>query len=246
MNLFYSNKYISVLKPKFLKYFLLLFLMVAFLSYFLFFDEKLLIFKNINELFIKIQELSNNNYFFSISIFIFIYIFSTSISLPIATLLTVFSGAIFGWLAVPIIVFSATMGATIIFYLVKSSLGKIYINKVESKFNYLKKGFQKDSFYFLLFLRLLPIAPFFIVNILAGIFNLNLAKFIFATAIGILPASCIFIWVGKTSGELISYKEISNIELIFLKFFPPLFLLALISLLPIILRKMNIFFLRRS
>ena len=231
---------------KFLKYnlskkksffILFIFLIVILLLNFLFFDQKLIVAKDLENYFINFKELSKKNFVLSILIFLTLYIIATSLSLPIATSLTLFSGAIFGWLAIPIIIFSATTGATIVFYLVQSSIGHFFINKIEKKFFYLKNDFKKDSFYFLLSLRLLPIMPFFLVNILAGLFRINLTKYILATSIGILPASTAFIWTGKSIGEIISYSDLQNLELIFFKLIPPLTIMAIISLLPIFLRK---------
>ena len=231
-------RYNPIINFKFLYFLAFIILIILF---FLLFDGSLLFLKNIDDLFLSIKILSNENFFFSISLFIFIYILATSLSLPIATFLSLLSGALFGWIGIPIVVFSATMGASIIFYLVQTSFGSFYINRVEKKFSYLEKEFKQDSFYFLLSLRLLPIAPFFLINILAGLFNINLKKYILATIIGILPASSVFVWIGKSASEIFTYSELPNLDQIFLKFIPPLFLMALISLLPVIFKRIKFF-----
>ena len=217
----------------------LLAFIILLLILFLLFDRSFLFIRNIDDLFLSIKILSKENFLLSISIFISIYILVTSLSLPIATFLTLLSGAIFGWIGIPIVVFSATIGASIIFYLVQTSFGSFYINRVEKKFSYLEKEFKQDSFYFLLSLRLLPIAPFFLINILAGLFNINIKKYILATILGILPASSVFVWIGKSAGEVFAYSEIPNLEQIFFKFIPPLCIMALISLLPVAYKRIK-------
>ena len=223
------------------KFLYLLAFIILLLIIFLLFDRSFLFIRNIDDLFLSIKILSKENFLVSIPIFISIYILATSLSLPIATFLSLSSGALFGWIGIPIVVFSATLGASIIFYLVQTSFGSFYINKVEKKFSYLEKEFKQDSFYFLLSLRLLPIAPFFLINILAGLFNINIKKYILATIIGILPASSVFVWIGKSASDIFTYSELPNLEQIFLKFIPPLFLMALISLLPIIFKRIKFF-----
>ena len=114
----------------------------------------------------------NSNFLLAIIFYSFLYIVCVAFSVPVASYLTLIGGAIFNWLALPVVLISATIGATSIFILSKSILANNYSKKIIKQYKGLEKGFSKNHFYYLLFLRLIPFAPFFIVNILAGIVNM--------------------------------------------------------------------------
>lgn len=215
----------------------IIFLMVSSLVLFFIFDDNLFSKEFISTLYLRVQLISEENIYLAFLLYLLIYILATSLSLPIATLLTLIGGAIFSWKAVPIILLGATVGASIIFIAARSFLWTFLEKKISGKFENIRKGLSEDSFYYLLFIRLIPIAPFAIVNILAGILNINIKKFILATFIGILPATCIYVWIGKSAGEILSLGYIPNMSKVFWDFLPPLLILALISLAPIFLKK---------
>ena len=94
-------------------------------------------------------------------------------------------------------------------------------------------GFRKNNFYYLLFLRLIPFAPFFVVNILAGIMNMRTLPYTFATIIGIIPGTAIYVWTGINLSELLVLTELSNYNLASSKYLLPIIFLAILSLSPI-------------
>ena len=218
-------------------------LLISSVILFLIFGDGLFSKEFISTLYLNVRLISKENIYLAYSIYLLIYILATSLSLPIAALLTLIGGAIFSWKAIPIILLGATIGATIIFIAARSFLWTFLEKKITGKFENIRKGLSEDAFYYLLFIRLIPIAPFAIINILAGILNINIKKFILATFIGILPATCIYVWIGKSAGELLSLGYIPNLSKAFWDFLPPLLLIALISLAPILLKK---FFKRRK
>jgi len=149
-------------------------------------------------------------------------------------------GAIFSWLAIPLVILCATLGATIVFLLSKGILSDYFSRRIIGEFENLKIGFQKNSFYYLLFLRLVPFAPFFIINILSGIMNIRTLPYIFATIIGISPGTTIYVWTGITFGKLFLLSEIPNLSIILNQYFLPLIFLSILSLSPIIIKKIYI------
>ncbi len=130
--------------------------------------------------------------------FIAIYIVVVALSLPGAALLSIGGAVVLGWkLSAPASVIGATIGAIIVFQIVKTSLGAPLAARAGPFMQKLTQGFAKDSFNYLLFLRLTPIVPFFAVNAVAGLCRVELRTFITATIIGIIPGSLAFAWLGS-------------------------------------------------
>ena len=179
----------------------------------------------------------NSNFLFAIIFYSFLYIVCVAFSVPVASYLTLIGGAIFNWLALPVVVISATIGATIIFILSKSILANYFSKKIIKQYKGLEKGFSKNHFYYLLFLRLIPFAPFFIVNILAGIVNMRIISYVFATFIGIIPGTTIYIFTGITFSELFQNSQIPEFNITSSKYFLIILLLSILSLSPIIFDK---------
>ena len=179
----------------------------------------------------------NSNFLLAIIFYSFLYIVCVAFSVPVASYLTLIGGAIFNWLALPVVVISATIGATIIFILSKSILANYFSKKIIKKYKGLEKGFIKNHFFYLLFLRLIPFAPFFIVNILAGIVNMRIISYVFATFIGIIPGTTIYIFTGITFSELFQNSQIPEFNITSSKYFLIILLLSILSLSPIIFKK---------
>ena len=180
----------------------------------------------------------NSNFLLAIIFYSFLYIVCVAFSVPVASYLTLIGGAIFNWLALPVVVISATIGATIIFILSKSILTNYFSKKIIKKYKDLEKGFSKNHFYHLLFLRLIPFAPFFVVNILAGIVNMRIISYVFATFIGIIPGTTIYIFTGITFSELFQNSQIPEFNITSSKYFLIILLLSILSLSPIIFDKL--------
>ena len=117
-------------------------------------------------------------------------------------------------------------------------MAHFFARRIIGKFESLKIGFENNTFFYLLFLRLVPFAPFFIINILSGIMNMRTLPYIFATIIGISPGTTIYVWTGITLGKLFLLSEIPNLSNIISQYFLPLILLALLSLSPVIINKL--------
>jgi uncharacterized membrane protein YdjX (TVP38/TMEM64 family) len=129
--------------------------------------------------------------------FMALYIAVVALSLPGATFLTIAGGVLFGAVigALATLV-GATIGATIIFLIAKSAAGEYLVRRAGPRLAKIAAGFRKDAFYYLLFLRLVPLFPFFLVNLAPAIVGVPLRTFIAATALGIVPATFAFAFVG--------------------------------------------------
>ncbi len=140
----------------------------------------------------------------AILIYMAVYVGVVALSLPGAAVMSVAGGFLFGWwLSVPVTVMAATIGAIIVFHIVKTSFGAVLVERAGPAARKLAKGFERDSFSYLLFLRLVPAFPFFIVNAVAGLSRVNPWTFTVATAIGIIPASFAFAYLGTGLDSII-------------------------------------------
>lgn len=164
------------------------------------------------------------------------YVLVVAVSIPGASILTVAGGLMFGTLAGTILAAaSATAGATLIFLAARTSLGAALSERAGPRIVKLRAGFQVDSFNYLLFLRLAPVFPFWLVNLAAALFGMATAPYVAATAIGILPATAVFAYLGSRLGTAIRGEDIVVSPGLVAAFG----LLALLALLPPLLRRLR-------
>src|SRR6476659_9893543 len=123
-------------------------------------------------------------------IFTAVYAATVALSLPGAAVLTLAGGFLFGWfwggLASMI---AATIGAIIVFLIARSALRETLAARVGPWLSKVRQGFQEDAFNYLLFLRLVPVFPFWLVNLAPALLGVSLSTYALATAIGIIPGS---------------------------------------------------------
>jgi uncharacterized membrane protein YdjX (TVP38/TMEM64 family) len=144
--------------------------------------------------------------------FMAIYAAAVALSFPGAALLTVAGGLVFGTLAGGCAaIAAATLGATAIFLITKYTLGDMagsYWARHAGGFGErLAAGFRKDAFCYLVFLRLVPLVPFWLVNLAAAPAGVRLVSFVGATVLGIIPASFAFAFFGAGLNSAISAQE---------------------------------------
>jgi uncharacterized membrane protein YdjX (TVP38/TMEM64 family) len=140
--------------------------------------------------------------------YIAIYIIAVSLSVPGATFLTVTSGFLFGvWLGAAASVVGATLGASVIFLVARTAFGEPLLARAGPRLAVLARGFREDAFSYLLFLRLVPAFPFFLVNLVPAFAGVRLGPFLAATALGIVPASLVFAFAGTMLDSVIAAQE---------------------------------------
>lgn len=172
-------------------------------------------------------------------IFGLIYILMTALSIPGASLLTLAAGAIFGLFYGTLIAsMASTLGATLAF------LGTRYLfrNSVEQKFRKfmgtINQGLQKEGSFYLFTLRLIPVFPFFLINLVMGLTNFSAWRFFFISQIGMLPGTFIYVNAGVELSKIESLKGILSPSLI-VSF-------SLLGLLPLISKRIIGYFKTRS
>jgi uncharacterized membrane protein YdjX (TVP38/TMEM64 family) len=140
--------------------------------------------------------------------FILIYTLQTALSLPGAAILTLAGGAIFGAVTGTVWVnIGATTGAILAFLLARTLLRDWVKSRFGSKMGALDKGITENGMSYLLFLRLVPVFPFFLVNLACGITGLKLSTYIIGTMIGILPGSFVYANAGASLATINSLKD---------------------------------------
>ncbi len=137
-----------------------------------------------------------------------LYIVTVALSVPAAVFLTVTGGFLFGLvLGTSAAVISATIGATLIFLAARTALGEPLLRRAGPRANQLAQGFRDDAFSYLLFLRLVPAFPFFLVNLVPAFAGVRLGPFIAATAIGIIPGAIVFALAGVGLDSMIAAQK---------------------------------------
>lgn len=182
--------------------------------------------------------------YYALSIIILIAAYATlvSISFPGAGLLTIFSGFLFGTLAGGLaVLIGATTGATIIFLIVKTSLGEALRAKAGPWMQKFQQGFKEGELSYLFILRLVPAFPFFIVNIVPSMLGVSLRNYIISTFFGIIPATLVYASIGAGAGAVLDAGQELQLSGLLLKpaVLGPIAGLILLSLLPIIIKRIR-------
>jgi uncharacterized membrane protein YdjX (TVP38/TMEM64 family) len=160
----------------------------------------------------SIEELVAAHRAVAILAFITVYAAAVALSFPGAALLTVGGGVIFGaWTGGLAAVTAATLGATAIFLVTKSACGCVggcgWTRRAAPLAERLAAGFRKDAFCYLIFLRLVPLFPFWLVNLISAPAGVTLVPFVAATALGIIPATFAFAFFGAGLSSAITAQE---------------------------------------
>lgn len=181
----------------------------------------------------KLLAFTDEHYWSAVVLFIVTYVAQTAFSLPGATLMTLTGGFLFGslWAALYVNI-GATTGATLAFlaarYLFRGWVEQRFGNRLEA----FQEGFRQNAFNYLLTLRLIPLFPFFVVNLLSGLTRVKAGTYVLATAIGIIPGSLAYTFAGRQLSTINSLAELASPRLL-LAFTA----LGLLFLMPVVYRK---------
>ena len=218
---------------------ILLFIIAAFgLSFF----SELINFEALKENRSDISGFRDENFILSIILFWLFYFLLVVFSLPGAAVASVSGGFLFGLnLGLLINVTAASTGATVLFILVRYGLKSFkYSRSSDFDNNFavkIKNGLIQNQISIMLILRLVPLVPFFLANILPALVGVRLVNFIWTTVIGIIPGGIVFTWIGVGVGEVFDRNEYPNLEIIFSPMIlGPILGLAALLLLSIFLR----------
>jgi len=164
--------------------------------------------------YLKAQRDNFSNYYqantlFTIAIYMLIYIIVTALSLPGAAVMTLAGGAIFGLTVGTIAVsFASTIGATLAFLVARLLLRDYVQNKFKDKLQSINDGVAKDGPFYLFTLRLIPLFPFFIINLVMGLTPIRTLQFFLVSQIGMLPGTLVYVNAGA---QLASIDSLAGI-----------------------------------
>ena len=170
------------------------------------------------------------NQFITLAAYFAMYVVVTALSLPGATVMTLAGGAVFGLATgLLIISFASTIGATLAFLIARFVLRDTVQNKFQDKLKAINDGVKKEGDFYLFTLRLIPLFPFFVINLVMGLTPMKAWRFYLVSQIGMLPGTIVFVNAGSQLGALESLSGILSPGLI-LSF-------ALLGLFPLLAKK---------
>lgn len=165
--------------------------------------------------------------------FMAIYIIQTALSLPGAAILSLAAGAIFGSVMGTVYAnIAATFGATLAFLVTRYLLRDVVLNKFGGKLEGMNRELEERGFSYLLFLRLVPLFPFFLINLAAGLTRLPLRTFFLGTMIGIIPGGFVFVNAGASLATIDSLSDVASPRVL-----GSFALLGLFALIPVLYNK---------
>ncbi|NEX95094.1 VTT domain-containing protein [Caulobacter sp. 17J65-9] len=190
----------------------------------------------------QLRDFVDAHFWTALALYVAAYALATTAAIPGALFLTLTGGFLFGtWIGGSVTAVAATAGAIFVYYAVRSVLGGWLRERAAHSggtMARLRAGFDRNAFSYILTLRLIPVVPFVLINIAAGLAAVPIRAYAAATVIGILPATFIYSAVGASLGEVFDRGETPNLKLIFEPFvlFPLLGLAFLSLALPPIVR----------
>lgn len=178
-----------------------------------------------------LREWCNKNSLLAGLIFFAGYIAVTALSLPGAAVMTLAGGALFGfWYALLLVSFASSIGATLSFLASRIVLRDWVQMRFGRYLSAVNAGFERDGAFYLLSLRLVPLFPFFLINLLMGLLTIRTATFYWVSQLGMLPGTAVYVNAGTQLGQLRSMSGILSA--------PLLLSFALLALFPLIAQQL--------
>jgi uncharacterized membrane protein YdjX (TVP38/TMEM64 family) len=179
----------------------------------------------------RLRALYENHQLAALAGYFTVYVLTTSLSIPGASPLSIAGGAIFGfWVTTIVVSFASTIGATLACFVSRFLLRDWIQNKFGDKITKVNEGIEKEGAFYLFTLRLIPIFPFWMINLVMGLSKMSLFKFYWVSQIGMLPGTMVYVNAGKELAKVESIKGIFSPSLI-ISF-------ALIGIFPITIKKL--------
>jgi uncharacterized membrane protein YdjX (TVP38/TMEM64 family) len=208
---------------------------MALLLFFALDFDQYLSFETLKENRHALLEWRDRNGMAAVLVFIIGYIVAVALSLPGAIWFTIAGGFLFGTLfATLYAVVAATIGAVLIFIAARYALGDYLRSKAGPAVRKMEGGFRKNALSYLLFLRLTPVFPFWLVNLASAFLGVRLSTFVIGTFFGIIPLSAVYASVGNGLGAVIDAGKSPDLSMIFdPAIIGPIIGLAIVALLPV-------------
>lgn len=172
-------------------------------------------------------------------LFMVLYAAVIALSVPGGALLTIAGGFLFGvTLATLYVVVAATVGATIVFLIARTALGDALRRRAGPAMRRMEEGFRRNALNYLLVLRLIPIFPFWLVNLVPAFLGVSLGTYVLGTFVGIIPGTFVYASVGNGLGAVFEAGGTPDLGIIFEpQIITPIVGLAVLAMLPVVYRK---------
>ncbi len=217
------------------KIFLLVLIILAVLAFFLLDLGRFLTLESLQANRMTVVDFYRTHKTLTMGLFVGIYLVQTALSLPGAAILTLAAGGIFGVITGTLLAnLGATLGATLAFVLVRYLFGETVRRKFGGRLERLNRELEHEGLHYLLFLRLVPLFPFFLINLAAGLTRLPLRTFFLGTLLGIVPGSFVYANAGASLASITSLQDIVSPRVL-LSFA----LLGVFALIPVMYRKVR-------
>ena len=165
----------------------------------------------------------------SAALYFILYVLVTTLSLPGAALLTLLGGALFGlWPGILLVSFASTLGATLAMLVSRYLLRDWVQHRFAGPMRTVNDGVARDGAFYLFALRLMPLFPFFVVNLLAGVTALGVRRYWWVSQLGMFPGAIVYLNAGHQLGQITSLHDILSPGVVFA--------FTLLGLLPLITR----------
>lgn len=156
-----------------------------------------------------LQELAASHPVLAPLAFAGVYLAVAAFALPVAAILSLLGGFLFGvGLGSVLVLGSATAGALIVFTLARSAIGEPLRRKAGPLYEKIAGNMRENAFGYLLFMRLVPLFPFFLVNLVAALFDMTARSFVVASIIGMAPGTVIYVNFGRQLGTVTSLQDL--------------------------------------
>ncbi|OSQ37077.1 membrane protein [Thalassospira mesophila] len=187
----------------------------------------------------EMQNLVQQNPVTSVIGFIVIYIVVVALSLPAGSMLTIIGGFLFGVTAGTIyVVIAATLGAVIVYLAARYAFYDYMHAKAGHALRKMQQGFAEDALSYLMVLRLVPLFPFWLVNLVPALLGVKLRPFILGTMVGIIPGTFVYVSIGDGLGALFDQGKMPDFGIIFEpRILTPIIGLAVLALIPVAYKK---------
>jgi len=174
----------------------------------------------------------NEHLLLSLLIFFVVYVLVTGLSLPVATPLSLVAGALFGrWVGTGVVSLASTTGATVAFLLSRYLLRDWVERRFGDRLGPIKRGVEADGAYYLFTLRLVPLIPFWLINLGMGLTPMRVGRFAVVSWAGMLLGTFLYVWTGEALEEINSPMEIGTSWKLMLLF-------VALGLTPLVIRKL--------
>ena len=150
-----------------------------------------------------ISAFQEQNFLLTLVLFFLVYVVVTGLSLPGAAILTLFAGALFGFVTGTILVsFASTLGATVAFVIARFIFRDAILSRFKDQLQVIEDGVKKDGAFYLFALRLVPAFPFFVVNLVMSITPIKTFTFMWVSQVGMLAGTMVFVNAGAQVSQI--------------------------------------------